>query len=47
MTQGVKVFAGAVLVLILIGAGLVIHGSDVRPERKTVVKVLPDERFPN
>ncbi|MGQ0740883.1 MAG: hypothetical protein ACT4OG_01115 [Alphaproteobacteria bacterium] len=46
MTWGTKIFAGTVLVLILAGAGLAIHGSNVQPERKTVERVLPDERFP-
>jgi hypothetical protein len=46
MSRGMKVFLGIVLVLVLAGGGLAIYGGQVKPERKTVEQVLPNERFP-
>jgi len=43
--RGLKILTGIVLILALAGGWLAIYGSQVKPERKTVEQVLPNERF--
>ena len=40
---GMKLFAGVVLLLVLAGGGLAIYGSQVKPARHNVERVLPHE----
>lgn len=41
-----RLFAAAVVLLVLVAGGLAYYGSTVTPQRQKVEKVLPDDRFP-
>lgn len=41
-----RLFAAAVILLVLAVGGLAYYGSTITPERHKVEKVLPDDRFP-
>lgn len=45
MPRGLKIFAGIVVLLALAGGWLAFYGGQVKPERKTVEQVLPNDRF--